>query len=197
MAAGDQGGGPVYCPLVYGYVSYQRPRPGKHALAAFDAPASPPSPPSPAGAAFDAPARRGNATGSVLGGTGIAVTRSCTQLGAARDHILRLMSEEVQIGLYREFGGQSADRRAWLDPETDRRSGQFYSATRRTVEAAWVRPRFAGYVAFQTDASAVLRDGLLHGASPAQLLSRINDLFARAGEAAVKNHDTAMTRRSG
>ncbi len=142
--------------------------------------------------------RGGNATGSVLGGTGIAVTRSCTQLEAARDHILRLMSEEVQIGLYRELGGQSADRRAWLDPEADRRSGGFYSATRRTVEAAWVRPRFAGYVAFQAAASAVLRDGLLHGERPAQLLSRVNDLFARAGEAAaVKNHDTAMTRRSG
>lgn len=183
MAAGDQGGGgPVYCPLVYGYVSYQRPHPRKHALAAFDAPAG----------------RGGNATGSVLGGTGIAVTRSCTQLGAARDHILRLMSEEVQIGLYRELGGQSADRRAWLDPEADRRSGGFYSATRRTVEAAWVRPRFAGYVAFQVAASAVLRDGLLQGERPAQLLSRVNDLFARAGEAAaVKNHDTAMTRRSG
>jgi hypothetical protein len=35
--------------------------------------------------------------------------------------------------------------------------------TRRTVEATWVRPRFAGYQEFQTEPSAVLRDGLIGG----------------------------------
>jgi multiple sugar transport system substrate-binding protein len=178
MAAGGNNGhgdgGPVYCPLVYGYLTYQRPRPGNRALAAFDAPAR--------------PGRDGRSSliGSVLGGTGIAVTRSCTQLAAARGHLLRLMSPEVQIGRYSELGGQSADRRAWLDPDADRRSGGFYSATRRTVEAAWVRPRFAGYVAFQAGASAVLRDGLLAGLRPGPLLSRVNEMCARAGGAAAR-----------
>lgn len=114
------------------------------------------------------------------------MTRSCAQPEAARAHILRLMSAEVQIGLYSELGGQSADRRAWLDPGAERRGGGFYSATRRTVEAAWVRPRFAGYVAFQAEASAVLRDGLLAGLPPGPLLSRVNEKFARAGEAAAR-----------
>jgi len=75
------------------------------------------------------------------------------------------------------LGGQSADRRAWLDPGADQRAG-LYSATRRTVEAAWVRPRFAGYLEFQARASAVLRDGLVDGQNHDRLVDRVNDLFA-------------------
>jgi multiple sugar transport system substrate-binding protein len=154
--------GPAYCPLVYGYVTYQRPRPGARALAAL--------------AAFDAPAGPGG-IGSVLGGTGVAVTRSCTDLGAARELLLRLVSEDVQVRRYAELGGQSADRRAWLDPVTDASAGGFYSATRATIEAAWVRPRFAGYVEFQAAASAALRDGLFRREPPRTLVNQVNRLF--------------------
>jgi multiple sugar transport system substrate-binding protein len=162
MAADD---GPVYCPLVYGYVTYQRPRPGGRPLAAFDAPAGP-----------------GGGIGSVLGGTGIAVTRSCANLAAARSLLLRLVSSDVQVGRYAELGGQSADRRAWLDPAADARAGGFYSATYQTIEAAWVRPRFAGYVEFQAAASAVLRDGLSAGKRHRALVDTINQAFVHNNE---------------
>ncbi|HSZ41258.1 MAG TPA: extracellular solute-binding protein [Trebonia sp.] len=165
-------GGPAYCPLVYGYVTYARPRPGARALAAFDAPAG-----------------RGG-TGSVLGGTGVAVTRSCADLAAARGLLLRLVSEDTQVGVYRELGGQSADRRAWQDAETDASAGGFYSATRHTIEQAWVRPRFPGYVEFQAAASAALRDGLRGGTPGREILRRVNQLYTRESEAAT-------TRRSG
>lgn len=170
MAAED---GPAYCPLVYGYISYQRAGGNRaHALTAFDAPAGP------AG------------IGSVLGGTGIAVTRSCRRPDLAAAYIRHLIAEETQVRIYAELGGQSADRRAWLDQEADTQARGFYSATRRTIEAAWVRPRFAGYLDFQTRASAVLRDGLLGGLRPGgrsglpggqnhdHLLDRVNELFA-------------------
>jgi multiple sugar transport system substrate-binding protein len=158
-------GGPAYCPLIYGYLTYQRAR----ALAAFDAPAGP------------------GGTGSVLGGTGIAVTRSCADLTAARELLLRLVSEEVQVGRYAELGGQSADRRAWASPDADAGSGGFYSATRRTVEAAWVRPRFAGYVGFQATASAVLRDGLIRGERHRVLAERVNQLFVAGNHGFVRD----------
>jgi multiple sugar transport system substrate-binding protein len=164
MAADD---GPVYCPLVYGYVTYQRPRPGARALTAFDAPAGP------------------GGIGSVLGGTGLAVTRSCADLPAAREQLLRLVSRDVQVGLYAELGGQSADRRAWSDASADESAGGFYSATRATIEAAWVRPRFAGYVEFQAAASAGLRDGLLRGEKPRVLAGRVNELFVNGRRAAA------------
>jgi multiple sugar transport system substrate-binding protein len=164
-------GGPAYCPLVYGYVTYQRPlagEPGSSRLAAFGAPAGP------------------GGIGSVLGGTGLAITRSAVELGAAAALIRTLLSDEVQVGLYAELGGQSSARLAWEHPGADAAGGGFYRATLATVEQAWVRPRFAGYPEFQTAASAVLREGLLAGEPHAGLVRRVNELFAaaRAGQAA-------------
>lgn len=116
----------------------------------------------------------------MLGGTGVAVTRSCANLDGARDLLLRLVSEEVQVRRYGELGGQSADRRAWLDEAADAAACGFYSATFRTIEAAWVRPRFAGYVEFQAAAAAALREGLFHGERAAVLVGRLNRLFAQS-----------------
>ena len=158
-------GGPAYCPLVYGYVTYQRPlagEPGSSRLAAFGAPAGP------------------GGIGSVLGGTGLAVTRSAAELGAAAALIRTLLSDQVQVGLYAELGGQSAARQAWEHPGADAAGGGFYRATLPTVERAWVRPRFAGYPEFQTAASAVLREGLLAGEPHAGLVRTVNELFAAA-----------------
>ena len=162
-------GGPSYCPLVFGYVTYHRPdrpRPdrGPRRLAAFDAPGGP------------------GGIGSVLGGTGIAVTRSAAQPAAVAGLLRGLLSEPVQVGLYARLGGQSSLRLAWQDGDVDQRNGGFYRATRRTIDSAWVRPRFAGYPAFQAAASAVLRDGLLAGGDHAVLLGRVSELFARARE---------------
>ncbi len=156
--------GPAYCPLVYGYVTYHRPDSGRPRLVAFDAPAGP------------------GGTGSVLGGTGVAVTRSCTRPAAAAGLLRTLLSDSVQVGMYARLGGQSSLRQAWRDGDANRRNGGFYAATRRTVESAWLRPRFAGYPAFQTAASAVLREGLLGGANHRALVRRVSDRYARASE---------------
>ncbi len=184
MAAPD---GPAYCPLVYGYVTYaRRGSPG-------GGPAEPPAarrPASPASASpgrhrltfFDAPAGR-SGIGSVLGGTGLAVTRSCAQPAAAAALIRTLLSEPVQTGLFAAYGGQSAARQAWQDTAADQASGGFYRATWATVQRAWVRPRFAGYPAFQSAASAVLRDGLLGGQPHGTLVGQVNELFVDAWQA--------------
>jgi multiple sugar transport system substrate-binding protein len=170
-------GGPAYCPLVYGYITYQRPPPGAAALAAFDAPSGP------------------GGIGSVLGGTGVAVTRSCRDVAAARALLLTLVSPDVQVRRYTELGGQSADRRAWRDPAADERAGGFYSATRATIEAAWVRPRFAGYLEFQSAASAALRAGLLAGERAGDLVRQVNERYAAAGRAGAAGGQRAATTR--
>jgi len=115
-------------------------------------------------------------------------------LGAAAALIRTLLSDEVQVGLYAELGGQSSAWLAWAHPGADAAGGGFYRATRATVEQAWVRPRFAGYPEFQATASAVLREGLLAGAAHAGLVRRVNELFAaaragRSGTAAFADVD--------
>lgn len=125
-------GGPVFCPLVFAYNTYP-------ALRFVDAPHGP------------------TGIGSVLGGTGVAVTRSCRDLDSARELIRRLMGSE-----YAEHGGQSARRGAWPLPDTT-----------ATIEHASVRPRHPGFVAYQARTSAAIRDGLLAGTPSRRILDAI------------------------
>jgi multiple sugar transport system substrate-binding protein len=125
----------AYIPLVYGYVTYS-PR------VTFGAPPS------------------GGAVGSTIGGTGIALTRRTSPTPELLDHLRWLMSSEAQCGFIPAHSGQPSARSAWTDAAVDSASGGFYSATRDTIENAWVRPRFAGYILFQTEASAIVREGL-------------------------------------
>ncbi|WP_327584045.1 hypothetical protein OHA25_50895 [Nonomuraea sp. NBC_00507] len=166
-------GGPEYCPLVYGYVTYP--------LAFSDAPSWPGRPP-----------------GSVLGGTGLAVSRrrvettgesagtvgqsaavgqSAGTIGAAvRAHLRRLTSAPVQAALFPATGGQAAARAVWQAQGT----APFYRGTSATMEAAWVRPRFPGYIALQDRSSALLRDGLLARVPARDLLENLRKEWRHA-----------------
>ncbi len=66
--------------------------------------------------------------------------------------------------------------------------------TCRTVGAAWVRPRFAGYPEFQTEASVVLRDGLIGGENHGLLIDRVNELFALSSECIYPSRTGAYIR---
>ena len=143
----------AYVPLVYGYVTYSP-------AVTFGAP----------------PAAVG--TGSTIGGTGIAVTRRSEPTPALLDHLRWLMSPETQSGFIPAHAGQPSARSAWTDPAVDAAAGGFYSATLGTIENSWVRPRFAGYIPFQTEASSVIREGLSAAAS--DTASRLATCYRKA-----------------
>jgi len=148
------------CPLVYGYVNY--------ASAALAHPLS----------FHDAPAGAAGVPGSILGGTGIAIARRCRVDDALRQHLSRLMSEPMQTAFIPMHDGQPSHRRSWTEPPADMPSPAFYRQTRRTLEAAAIRPRHAGYIAFQDQASALLRDRLAAGERPAVLARELARLHA-------------------
>jgi multiple sugar transport system substrate-binding protein len=52
--------------------------------------------------------------------------------------------------------GQPAHVSAWEDREIDQRFGGSFAATRRTIEAAWIRPRHDGYLRFQAEAGNLI-----------------------------------------
>lgn len=154
----------VLVPLVYGYVNYARPAAGRHRVAFGEAPV----------------ARRGGRHGSVLGGTGIGVTRRAKPDTALLDHLRWLMSPEAQEGFIPDHEGQPSARAAWRSERVNREAFGFYRATLRTVENAWVRPRHNGYVVFQTEGSAILRDTILGGAPPGETIARLRGAWARS-----------------
>ena len=158
----------AYCPLAYGYASYAVADTGR-------APVS-------WGAA---PSFVGPEPGSVLGGTGLAVSaRSGADLDAVRRWVRSYLDPDVQTRLVPENAGQPAHRDAWESPTVDARWGGYYSATRRTVDSAALRPRWPGWTTYQHDAAAVVRDAVT-GTTPVRTaVTRLNDDYARLRERA-------------
>jgi multiple sugar transport system substrate-binding protein len=132
-------------PLVYGYVPYAIPAEGRRRIAFSEAPRMAP----------------GGRRGSVLGGTGLGLTRRGRPTEALVRHLGWLMSREAQSTFIPEHSGQPSNRAAWTDDAVNRAAGDFYRATLETAEGAYLRPRFDGWIAFQTEASARIRDAIL------------------------------------
>ena len=160
MAARDAA---ACCPLVYGYVTYSAPSQRAHLLAAHNAPSWQP----------------GGRPGSVLGGAGVAISRRVgdEDIEVARAHLRRLLAEPVQAELVPRAGGQPALRAAWQSADVNAASGNFYQKTRATLDQAWVRPRYPGWIAFQQEGSAVIRDGLRSRAGPGTILRQLQSVF--------------------
>ena len=98
--------------------------------------------------------------GSALGGTGIAISARTKHPEICTRFALWLAGAGVQSGLYASNSGQPGNARAWADGAVNAVVGDAYMHTRLTHEAAWLRPRHAGYMAFQEEASGIVNDAL-------------------------------------
>jgi multiple sugar transport system substrate-binding protein len=61
----------------------------------------------------------------------------------------------------------------------NRRWNGFYKNTFDTIRDAWIRPRHAGYVEFQSEGSDIIRGGLRTGESITKVLQSLQDAYAR------------------
>lgn len=149
-------------PLVFGYVTY---------AAAGHAPNV---------VAFSDTIRKPLGKGGVIGGTGIAFSKRCRPTPELLAHIASLLSAQTQIELFPAFGGQPSNRAAWQDDDVNHVWGNFYSNTLITAETALLRPRFDGYIAFQTAASARIRAALEGRENPETTLAALRALWLGA-----------------
>jgi len=133
-------------PLTYGYVSYARDgfRPKLVRFANL------------ATLGSDGP------SGSVIGGTGLAISAKCAHPDLAFDYAYFAASPDVQRGAYVQSGGQAGHRAAWLDPSVNHAVNGFYRDTLPTLDRSWLRPRHQGYLKFQVDGSRAI-DRFLNG----------------------------------
>lgn len=158
LSTGDDLG---YIPLIYGYVTYSSAFHGRTV-------------------SFATPPTAGGRIGSTIGGTGIAVTRRTEPTSELLDHLRWLLEPDTQAGFIPQHAGQPSARAAWLDPAVDAAAHGFYGDTLATIENAWVRPRFPGYIPFQARASAIIRDGLT--ANPEHALDELDALYRAASD---------------
>jgi multiple sugar transport system substrate-binding protein len=153
----------AYVPLVYGYVNYAVPADDRQPVAFGEAPRGPTG-------------RRG----SVLGGTGVALTKRASPTPELLDHIRWLMSDEAQLGFIPRHDGQPSMRHAWRDGAVNRLWRNFYRSTLVTAEQAWLRPRYDGYIRFQAEAGALIRDSLSERAPSRTTLSKLREAWRRS-----------------
>jgi multiple sugar transport system substrate-binding protein len=151
----------VYCPWGFGYSNYSR-RGIPVPLKFTDAPA----------------AGQIGCGGTMLGGTGVAVTVSCEHRDAAVAYAKWLVSIEHQRGTYVREGGQPASLTAWTDPTVDAQANGFFSRTLDTLESAYVRPRFDGFVRFFESAGIEINRCLRGDLSDQKLIEFLNAQFA-------------------
>lgn len=161
LSAGEQFG---YCPFAYTYSNYARRGFAAHRLTFTDLVAIP---------------GHGNFR-SVLGGTGIAISRRCADPGPALEYARYIAGAECQSTIYVENGGQPAHRLAWLDEEANRLTGDFFRGTLRSMDEAYVRPRDNGSLAFQEAAGVPLVRYFRQGGDPTALFDEMDAIYRQS-----------------
>lgn len=150
---------PAYCPLTFGYSIYQRPGHAAHRLTFGDV-----------------PRHTLEAGRSMLGGAGLAVSATAVHPREAAQFAAWAAGADAQLRVVVPNGGQPASRTAWLDPAADEASGGFFGATRRALERARLRPRDAGWPAYQHQAGLRLVELLRQQATERQILRALTTL---------------------
>jgi multiple sugar transport system substrate-binding protein len=150
----------AYCPFAYGYSNYARADYAAHRLK-FGGLVT----------------RNGRPLTSTLGGTGLAVSARTDHAAAALAYARHVAGVGTQTGVYTAAGGQPACRRAWLDAENNRLTQDYFRDTLATVETAYLRPRFDGYIDFQVKAPMHVVAALQGQIPPPAALDRLNALY--------------------
>ncbi len=148
-------------PLTYLYAPYAREGYRPHRIAFHDIPAI----------------GTGGPIGSALGGTGIAVSARTAHPALCTEFAIWLASSDVQRGLYSANSGQPGNARAWGDAAVNAAVGNAYANTRLTHEAAWLRPRHKGYMAFQEEGSHIVLEAITGRIPHAAALDALDQRF--------------------
>ena len=151
----------AYCPFAYTYSNYSRPDFASNPLL-FATPVSLPD---------------GTPMRTVLGGTGIAISANCAHTKTALDFCLFVAERHRQSHLYGVCGGQPASSSAWHDPLLNLVSHDFFKRTLASIQNAYVRPRYPGYVALQRAAGIPIIEYLHHEITAVHVQQRLDSLY--------------------
>ena len=152
-----------YCPFAYGYSNYSRQSYANHLLTYADL-----------------VAYKNRPLQSTLGGTGLSVSATSKNIDTAIAFANDIVSGNCQSGLYVENGGQPGHRSAWLGEHSNRLTNNFFSNTLPTLDRAFVRPRFNGYLHFQDTAGTPVREYLMSGGDAGKVLESINGMYCKS-----------------
>jgi multiple sugar transport system substrate-binding protein len=114
---------------------------------------------------------------TVLGGTGIAISTKCDQIALALEYSLFVAGRTCQSTLYGICGGQPASRSAWSDTLLNQLTDNFFIRTASSIETAYVRPQYPGYVNLQESAGEAIAEYCKQRGNTRALLGQIDALY--------------------
>jgi multiple sugar transport system substrate-binding protein len=114
----------------------------------------------------------------MLGGTGVAISSLSAHQVEAIAYAKWLVSPEHQRGAYFREGGQPASLAAWTDSSVNAAADGFFSGTLQTLQTAYLRPRFDGFVRFFEAAGVQMNRCLRGELKDAGLIRWMNDRYA-------------------
>ncbi|TAM99230.1 MAG: extracellular solute-binding protein [Chitinophagaceae bacterium] len=150
-----------YCPFSYGYSNYSRKGYAPHLLTYTDV----------------VQFKEGKRLCSTLGGTGLSLSSFTQNKTWSIRFASWVASPDIQSTLYVENGGQPGHRAAWESETANYYCNNFFMNTLPTIDRAFMRPRYNGYLSFQDRAGTLLQEHLLETGNAEQLLRNMNELY--------------------
>ena len=127
----------------------------------------------------DLPSFNGEATGSQLGGAGIAVSSASKNIKKAAQAAIFMALPQIQATTYGHGGGQPGNLVAWKNDKLNKTTNNFFRNTLRTLEGAWVRPRLLGWPDIQFESSQIIYKALLERAVKQTTISEIVSTYEK------------------
>ena len=161
----------AYCPFAYTYSNYARDGFATHPLR------------------FTNPVLldHGTPMRTVLGGTGIAISATCREASLAAEYSLFAAGRTCQRTLYGICGGQPARRSAWHDPLLNHLTDDFFLRTKTSIETAYVRPRYRGYVSLQESGGEAVVAYCKERGNARRTLDRLDALYRETLKGAAQH----------
>ncbi len=156
----------VYCPILYGYSNYSRIGFRKSLIKFTNIPS------------FND--EKNNCKGSQIGGTGLALSSNSKFKEIAMDYAFYTASENCQKDLYYFSGGQPGHIKAWENKKINQDCNNFFEDTLETLQKAWLRPRYDGYMYFQDVGGTIVNKYLHYGENELSVVDNLRKEFEKS-----------------
>ena len=114
---------------------------------------------------------------AVLGGAGIAITSSCSNVQEAANYAAWICSDVVQSTIYVNAQGQPGNKMAWENKQANVITNNFFTNTMPSLTNAYLRPRYQGWPKFQTFIGETIHAYLLHDTAPELVLEKLQAAY--------------------
>jgi multiple sugar transport system substrate-binding protein len=114
---------------------------------------------------------------AVLGGAGIAITSSCSNVQEAANYAAWICSDVVQSTIYVNAQGQPGNKMAWENKQANVITNNFFSNTMPSLTNTYLRPRYQGWPKFQTFIGETIHAYLLHDTAPELVLEKLQAAY--------------------